>query len=142
MPWTWHATSTAYVGTALRRPASRVVLAAALLGHAGAAGPRRADGRARPGPAPGPVAPVPRLAATGTALLVSSHVMDEATRCDRLLLLREGQLLADETPQGLLGPDRRGRRRACVPGADRGEGDSGMNRTLTLAPIEAKGVAA
>ena len=36
------------------------------------------------------------LAATGTSLLVSSHVMDEATRCDRLLLLREGQLLADE----------------------------------------------
>ena len=36
------------------------------------------------------------LAAAGTSLLVSSHVMDEATRCDRLLLLREGQLLADE----------------------------------------------
>jgi len=43
-----------------------------------------------------------RLAAGGTTLLVSSHVMDEATRCDRLLLLREGRLLADETPQGLL----------------------------------------
>jgi ABC-2 type transport system ATP-binding protein len=43
-----------------------------------------------------------RLAADGTTLLVSSHVMDEATRCDRLLLLREGHLLADETPQGLL----------------------------------------
>jgi ABC-2 type transport system ATP-binding protein len=37
-----------------------------------------------------------RLAEAGTSLLVSSHVMDEATRCDRLLLLREGQLLADE----------------------------------------------
>jgi ABC-2 type transport system ATP-binding protein len=36
------------------------------------------------------------LAAAGTSLLVSSHVMDEATRCDRLLLLREGELLADE----------------------------------------------
>ena len=43
-----------------------------------------------------------RLAATGTTLLVSSHVMDEATRCDRLLLLREGYLLADDTPDGLL----------------------------------------
>jgi ABC-2 type transport system ATP-binding protein len=42
------------------------------------------------------------LAAEGTTLLVSSHVMDEATRCDRLLLLREGRLLADETPDGLL----------------------------------------
>ena len=43
-----------------------------------------------------------RLAAGGTTLLVSSHVMDEATRCDRLLLLREGRLLADDTPAGLL----------------------------------------
>ena len=42
------------------------------------------------------------LAAAGTTLLVSSHVMDEATRCDRLLLLREGRILADETPAGLL----------------------------------------
>lgn len=43
-----------------------------------------------------------RLAGNGTTLLVSSHVMDEATRCDRLLLLREGHILADETPTGLL----------------------------------------
>jgi ABC-2 type transport system ATP-binding protein len=43
-----------------------------------------------------------RLAGDGTTLLVSSHVMDEATRCDRLLLLREGRLLADDTPDGLL----------------------------------------
>ena len=43
-----------------------------------------------------------RLANDGITLLVSSHVMDEATRCDRLLLLREGHLLADETPDGLL----------------------------------------
>jgi len=42
-----------------------------------------------------------RLAAEGATLLVSSHVMDEADRCDRLLLLREGRLLADETPAGL-----------------------------------------
>ena len=43
-----------------------------------------------------------RLADDGATLLVSSHVMDEATRCDRLLLLREGRLLADATPDGLL----------------------------------------
>jgi ABC-2 type transport system ATP-binding protein len=43
-----------------------------------------------------------RLASGGTTLFVSSHVMDEATRCDRLLLMREGQLLADDSPQGLL----------------------------------------
>ncbi|MFL6101473.1 MAG: ABC transporter ATP-binding protein [Actinomycetales bacterium] len=43
-----------------------------------------------------------RLAADGVTLFVSSHVMDEATRCDRLMLLREGRLLADETPASLL----------------------------------------
>jgi len=43
-----------------------------------------------------------RLADGGTTLLVSSHVMDEATRCDRLLLLRDGRLLADDSPDGLL----------------------------------------
>lgn len=42
------------------------------------------------------------LAANGTTLLVSSHVMDEATRCDRLLLLHDGHILADDTPAGLL----------------------------------------
>jgi len=43
-----------------------------------------------------------RLAAAGTSILVSSHVMDEANRCDRLLLMREGEILADDTPDGLL----------------------------------------
>jgi ABC-2 type transport system ATP-binding protein len=43
-----------------------------------------------------------RLADAGAAVLVSSHVMDEASRCDRLLLMRAGRLIADETPQGLL----------------------------------------
>lgn len=42
-----------------------------------------------------------RLAADGVTLLVSSHVMDEAARCTRLLLLREGRLLAAETPAAL-----------------------------------------
>jgi ABC-2 type transport system ATP-binding protein len=42
------------------------------------------------------------LAAGGTTLLVSSHVMDEAARCERLLLLREGSILADLTPEELL----------------------------------------
>jgi len=42
------------------------------------------------------------LAAQGHSLLVSSHVMDEATRCDRLVLLREGAVLADVTPDELL----------------------------------------
>lgn len=43
-----------------------------------------------------------RLAERGTSLLVSSHVMDEALRCDRLLLLRDGRLLADATLPDLL----------------------------------------
>ena len=41
------------------------------------------------------------LADEGRALLVSSHVMDEADRCDALLLLREGRLLASATPAEL-----------------------------------------
>jgi ABC-2 type transport system ATP-binding protein len=41
------------------------------------------------------------LAAGGTTLIVSSHVMDEAARCDRLLLLRDGELIADSTPAQL-----------------------------------------
>jgi ABC-2 type transport system ATP-binding protein len=42
------------------------------------------------------------LARQGHSLVVSSHVMDEATRCDRLVLLREGEVLADLTPAELL----------------------------------------
>jgi ABC-2 type transport system ATP-binding protein len=42
------------------------------------------------------------LAAAGTAIIVSSHVMDEAERCDRLLLMREGRLIADDTVPNLL----------------------------------------
>ncbi len=41
------------------------------------------------------------LAAAGTTLIVSSHVMEEAGRCDRLLLLRDGELIADSTPAQL-----------------------------------------
>jgi ABC-2 type transport system ATP-binding protein len=42
-----------------------------------------------------------QMAADGTTLLVSSHVMDEASRCDRLLLIREGDLIADDTPDAI-----------------------------------------
>jgi ABC-2 type transport system ATP-binding protein len=43
-----------------------------------------------------------QLADGGATLFVSSHVMDEATRCDRLMLLRDGQVLADGTLAELL----------------------------------------
>ena len=38
------------------------------------------------------------LAEAGTTLLVSSHVMDEADRCSHLLLMRDGHILAAQTP--------------------------------------------
>ncbi|MFD0820992.1 ABC transporter ATP-binding protein [Micromonospora zhanjiangensis] len=41
------------------------------------------------------------LAADGATLLVSSHVMDEAARCDRLLMIRDGALIADDTPDAV-----------------------------------------
>jgi ABC-2 type transport system ATP-binding protein len=43
-----------------------------------------------------------RLADAGVTLLVSSHVMDEAARCRDLLLMREGRILAQDSPAGLL----------------------------------------
>jgi len=43
-----------------------------------------------------------RLAAAGASLLVSSHVMDEAARCDDLLFMREGRFLAAASPQQML----------------------------------------
>lgn len=39
-----------------------------------------------------------RIADAGAAVFVSSHVMDEADRCDRLLLMREGRIIADGSP--------------------------------------------
>lgn len=42
-----------------------------------------------------------RLADRGDTLLISSHVMDEAERCHRLLLMREGRILAEDTPGAL-----------------------------------------
>jgi ABC-2 type transport system ATP-binding protein len=42
------------------------------------------------------------LASTGLTLLVSSHVMDEASRCDDLMLLRDGCLLAHDSVAEIL----------------------------------------
>ena len=43
-----------------------------------------------------------QISDAGATLIVSSHVMDEALRCDRLLLMRAGRLVADTTPAALL----------------------------------------
>lgn len=43
-----------------------------------------------------------RLAAAGASVIVSSHVMDEAKRCDRLLLMRDGRVLAAGSPTELM----------------------------------------
>jgi ABC-type multidrug transport system ATPase subunit len=42
-----------------------------------------------------------RLADEGKSLLISSHVMDEAERCDQLLLMRDGAIIAHGTPDDL-----------------------------------------
>ena len=42
------------------------------------------------------------LAESGTTLLVSSHVMDEAENCDELILVRDGRIIAQSEPQELL----------------------------------------
>ena len=42
-----------------------------------------------------------RLADSGVTMLVSSHVMDEAEHCDELLLMRDGEMIATETPSEL-----------------------------------------
>ena len=41
------------------------------------------------------------LAQAGSTLLISSHVMDEASECDELLLMREGALIEQTTPARL-----------------------------------------
>lgn len=42
------------------------------------------------------------LNAKGTTIILTTHVMDEAEKCDRLAMIRDGELLAVDTPEGLL----------------------------------------
>jgi ABC-2 type transport system ATP-binding protein len=41
------------------------------------------------------------LANQGTAVLITTHVMDEAGECDRICMMRDGLLIADNSPEGL-----------------------------------------
>ena len=43
-----------------------------------------------------------QLAAAGKTLIVSSHVMDEAERCDRIVFVRDGAIIADDTLENVL----------------------------------------
>lgn len=43
-----------------------------------------------------------QIAAQGTTLIISSHSMDEARRCENLVLIREGEVIAHSSPQELL----------------------------------------
>ena len=42
-----------------------------------------------------------RMAESGTTIMVSSHTMDDATHCDRLAFLRDGKVIALDTPSAL-----------------------------------------
>jgi ABC-2 type transport system ATP-binding protein len=42
------------------------------------------------------------LANSGSALLVTTHVMDEAARCDSLVMLHDKQVIASGTPEALM----------------------------------------
>ncbi len=43
-----------------------------------------------------------QIAARGTTLIISSHSMDEAQRCEDLVLLRNGEVIAHSSPKELL----------------------------------------
>jgi ABC-2 type transport system ATP-binding protein len=43
-----------------------------------------------------------RIAEGGAGVFVSSHVMDEAERCERLMLMREGEIIAHDSPQAIM----------------------------------------
>ena len=73
-----------------------------------------------------------RLADAGAGVLVSSHVMDEASRCDRLLLMREGRLIADDTPAGPARPHVHRGHRARVPLHRPSRGGGGMSTASAL----------
>lgn len=51
---------------------------------------------------------VRRLKTLGRSIIVTTHVMDEAEKCDRLILIRGGAILENGTPQELKGKTAQG----------------------------------
>lgn len=49
-----------------------------------------------------------RIRDDGGSLVVTTHVMDEAYRCDRLALIREGRIIANDTPDGIVSSSKTG----------------------------------
>lgn len=43
-----------------------------------------------------------QLAAEGTSILVTTHIMDEASRCHRIIMLQEGRIIAQGSPTDIL----------------------------------------
>jgi len=43
-----------------------------------------------------------KLAETGVTILITTHVMDEAAKCDRLAMMRQGRIIAEGTPQEIV----------------------------------------
>ena len=60
----------------------------------------------------------------GVTILLTTHILDEADRCDRLVLLHQGRMVAEGSPAESAVPDRRGRggarSRRCRPRSGRG----------------------
>jgi ABC-2 type transport system ATP-binding protein len=66
------------------------------------------------------------LVAQGVTILVSTHQMDEALHCDRVAVMRAGEILACDTPRSLLS---RGKARVTV-----WTGEQSQTHTVTNLP--------
>ena len=73
------------------------------------------------------------IADRGAAVFVSSHVMDEADRCDRLMLMREGVIIADDTPDGIREKTRTDDIESAFLSLVERDRGRGMNPRITLA---------
>ena len=73
------------------------------------------------------------IAERGAAVFVSSHVMDEADRCDRLLLMREGRIIADDTPERIREKTRTDDIESAFLALVEETGDVSMNPRITFA---------